>query len=132
MLPPAVTGPLPYNTDFAAKPTPLPLNGQPTASVKPLTVPMPTTATERAKITVKLPAGATLFVDGKKNDRTELVREFNTPPLSPGQDYAYIMKAEMVRGGQPESQTMKVTFRAGEITFADFTNWPTAGERASR
>ena len=33
---------------------------------------------------------------------------------------------------QPESQTMKVTFRAGEITFADFTNWPTAGERASR
>ena len=117
VLPPAVTGPLPYSTDFAAKPT---------ASVKPLTVPAPTAPTERAKITVKLPAGATLFVDGKKNDRTELVREFNTPPLPPGQDYAYIMKAEMMRGGQPESQTIKVTFRAGEITPVDFTNWPTS------
>jgi len=79
---------------------------------------------ERAKITVKLAPGTTLYIDGKKNDRTELIREFNTPPVPQGQEYAYVMKAEIVRNGQPETQTMKVPFRAGETQQVDFTYWP--------
>lgn len=79
---------------------------------------------ERAKITVKLLPGTTLYIDGKKNDRSELVREFNTPPVPQGQEYAYVMKAEIIRNGQPETQTMKVPFRAGETQQVDFTYWP--------
>ncbi len=81
-------------------------------------------ATERARITVKLPPGAALYVDGKKNDRTELVREFSTPALAPGREYAYLRKAEVLRDGRPESQLTKVTFRAGEIVTVDFTAAP--------
>jgi uncharacterized protein (TIGR03000 family) len=63
-------------------------------------------------------------VDGKKNERTEPVREFSTPALKPGQEYAYLMKAEVTRDGRPESQLTKVTFRAGEIVTVDFTAAP--------
>ena len=79
---------------------------------------------ERARITVKVPAGVTLYVDDKRNDRTEPTREFTTPPLPAGQEFAYTMKAERVRNGQPESQTQKITFRAGEIVTVDFSSWP--------
>jgi len=93
-------------------------------------VPGKASAPERAKITVKLSRGATLYVDGRKNDRTETVREFTTPPLAQGAEYAYILKAEISRNGQPESQTVKVTFRAGEIQTVDLTQWRTGTERA--
>jgi uncharacterized protein (TIGR03000 family) len=77
-----------------------------------------------ARITVKLPPGATLYIDGRKNERAELIREFTTPPIPFGQEYAYVMKAERLRNGIPESQTMKVPFRAGETQQVDFTIWP--------
>lgn len=76
---------------------------------------------DRARITVKLPPGATLYVDGKKNDRSDLVREFATPPLPQGQEFTYQMKAEVMRNGHPETQTTKVNVRAGELVSVDFT-----------
>ncbi len=137
-----------FSIDFdeALSGRPAPLAPQPMPSSLPtaLTVPAPVatpvgvpnpvpgkaTAPERAKITVRLSRGATLYVDGRKNDRTEVVREFTTPPLTQGAEYAYLMKAEISRNGQPESQTVKVTFRAGEIQTVDLTQWPTGTERA--
>ncbi|HVK19363.1 MAG TPA: TIGR03000 domain-containing protein [Fimbriiglobus sp.] len=119
-----------------AKPNPLPLTRPTSVKAEPVSkphnpfvggpAPAPATPspTERARITVKLPPGATLYVDGKKNDRTEAVREFSTPVLKPGQEYAYLMKAEVTRDGRPESQLTKVTFRAGEIVTVDFTAAP--------
>jgi uncharacterized protein (TIGR03000 family) len=75
-----------------------------------------------AKITVKLPAGATLYVNGGKNERTEAVREFTTPTLTPGKVYQYTMKAELTRNGLPEYQESKVEFRAGDALTVDFTS----------
>jgi uncharacterized protein (TIGR03000 family) len=125
-------------------PQQMPLTGRPVMNSLP-TVPAPETkpaslptiappkadAPERAKITVKLLPGSVLFVDGKRNDRSETVREFTTPPLPHGQEFAYMMRAEIMRNGQPESQSMKVTFRAGEIQTVDLSAWPNF-ERASR
>jgi uncharacterized protein (TIGR03000 family) len=82
---------------------------------------------ERARITVKLAPGATLFVDGKKVDGAGLVREFSTPPLPPGQEFAYHMRAERTVNGLPDSVETKVTFRAGEIVpTVDFTQFADA------
>ncbi|OWK40600.1 Keratin [Fimbriiglobus ruber] len=97
------------------------LTGKPTTPFPPIVRPAVNTP-ERARITVKLPSGTTLFVDGKKNERTDLVREFNTPPLPQGQEFAYLMRAETTRDGRPEYQVTKVTFRAGEIVTVDFTS----------
>jgi uncharacterized protein (TIGR03000 family) len=121
--------------DLAAKPAPIPLTGLPTAAPKPAAEPAKPTANpfitpsnanapERARITVKLPPGATLYVDGKKNEGTDSTRVFATPPLPPGQEFAYLMKAEVVKDGRPEYQLTKVTFRAGELVTVDFTAPP--------
>ena len=77
---------------------------------------------DRATITVKLPAGATLFVDDRRSPSKEPVRSFSTPPLPSGREFAYVIKAEVVRNGQPETLTQKVPFRAGERVVVDFTS----------
>jgi uncharacterized protein (TIGR03000 family) len=78
-------------------------------------------ATDRATITVKLPAGATLYVDDRKSPSNEPVRQFRTPPIPTGRDFAYLLKAEISRNGQTETFTQKVPFRAGERVEVDFT-----------
>jgi uncharacterized protein (TIGR03000 family) len=131
--------------DASSRPNPLPFAALPSADFPPLmssgdgiksvsvptgeptTKPLPKTAiptglsAERARITVKLAPGAVLYVDGKKNERKELVREFTTPPLTPGQEFAYQMRAETIRNGQPDVIQAKVSFRAGELVTVDFT-----------
>ncbi|MDB5312035.1 MAG: hypothetical protein JWO38_6237 [Gemmataceae bacterium] len=76
---------------------------------------------ERATITVKLPAGATLYVDDRKSPSADPVRRFTTPPLPAGREFGYLLRAEVVRNGQPEYVMQKVAFRAGEQVVVDFT-----------
>jgi uncharacterized protein (TIGR03000 family) len=95
-------------------PTPVTAASSPAATQPP--------AAERATITVKLPAGAALYVDDRKSPSNEAVRRFSTPPLPGGREYAYLMRAEIVRNGQTETFTQKVPFRAGERVDVDFTS----------
>jgi uncharacterized protein (TIGR03000 family) len=78
-------------------------------------------ATGRAVITVKLPAGAALYIDGNRNSSIDAVRQFTTPLLPAGQEFAYLLKAEVMRNGHPEQLTQKVAFRAGEQVTVDFS-----------
>jgi uncharacterized protein (TIGR03000 family) len=68
-----------------------------------------------------MPAGATLYVDDRKSPSLDPVRRFSTPPLPTGREFAYLLKAEVVRGGQPEQLIQKITFKAGEQVVVDFT-----------
>ncbi len=111
-IPPVV---LPQGTPTGSKAQALPPLGNGTV------IPPPMPVTDRAKITVKLPAGATLFVDKRKNDRTETVREFTTAVLKKGDLYSYTLRAEWSRDGQPEFEERKVEFMAGELHTVDFT-----------
>jgi uncharacterized protein (TIGR03000 family) len=104
---------------FDSRTTTKPADPKPATDVPTVT---PPPGLDVAKITVKLPKGATLFVNGGKNERTELVREFTTPSLTPGKVYQYTMKAEVVRNGLPEYQESKVEFRAGDALTVDFTS----------
>ncbi|MGL4421676.1 MAG: TIGR03000 domain-containing protein, partial [Gemmataceae bacterium] len=80
------------------------------------------TSSERARLSVKVPAGATLFIDGKENKKTGELREFSTPPLPAGREFKYVMTVQLQRNGLPESITEEVVFRAGEIVpTRDFT-----------
>jgi uncharacterized protein (TIGR03000 family) len=120
-LPPVPT--LPAVPTEAVKPPVTPPTDSRTTS-KPAEVPTlaPPPGLDVAKITVKLPQGATLYVNGGKNERTELVREFTTPTLTPNKTYRYAMRAELVRNGLPEYQESKVEFRAGDTLTVDFTS----------
>ncbi len=95
------------------------------------TVKVPGSA-DQAKITVKLPAGATLFVNGAKNERSESVREFTTPKLKEGKKYNYTFKAEIVRNGLPEFEESKIEFQAGETLTVDFSQLGSTERKASR
>ena len=75
----------------------------------------PTGSSERAKFSVKLPENAVLYVDGKKNDKVGVLREFVTPPLLQGQEFKYELKVEIPGpNGYPQSATTTVSFRAGD------------------
>ncbi|MBN9123000.1 MAG: TIGR03000 domain-containing protein, partial [Planctomycetes bacterium] len=91
------------------------------APVRPAVEP-PAPAGERATITVKLPADAALFVDDRRSPSKDPVRSFSTPPLPAGREFAYVIRAEVVRNGQPETLTQKVPFKAGERVVVDFTS----------
>lgn len=73
-----------------------------------------------ATIIVSLPADAKLIVDGNVTRTKNAVRVFRSPALEPGLDYAYTVKAEFVRDGQPTSATKRVVVRAGKETRVTF------------
>jgi len=124
---PAPTGsdaPVIKGEAVAAAPVSLP-KFSPVAPIPPATAPAPAAPVEKpqpAVITVKLPAGATLYVDEKKNASNEAVRTFTTPPLPAGREFAYLLKVEVTRNGMPETLTQKVAFRGGEQLTVDLSN----------
>lgn len=67
-----------------------------------------------ATIVVRLPAGARLTVNGKASRSSSATRKFVSPPLEPGKDFHYTLKAEMDRAGRPVSVRTRVAVRAGE------------------
>lgn len=74
-----------------------------------------------AKIIVKLPADAKLFVDGQTTKTSDKdVREFVTPDLQAGIEYKYVMKAEVTRDGVPITETRHVVIRSGDDLKVNF------------
>jgi uncharacterized protein (TIGR03000 family) len=65
---------------------------------------------------VTLPADAKLTIDGSPTVATSRSRVFESPRLTPGKTFYYVLKATAVRGGKTKTVTKKVTVRAGEDT----------------
>jgi uncharacterized protein (TIGR03000 family) len=78
-------------------------------------------ASAEARLVVSVPSDATLTVDGQVTTSTSTVRVLRTPALAQGSDYAYTLKAEVVRNGQAQSIVRQVTVRAGQETRVDLT-----------
>lgn len=74
----------------------------------------------RGRLIVELPTDAKLYIDDQAMKTTAEVRSFQTPDLAQGQAYYYIVRAEMVRDGQPVSETRRVTVKAGEVSRVEF------------
>jgi uncharacterized protein (TIGR03000 family) len=77
-------------------------------------------AAKPARITVQLPPGARLYVDGVAQRVTAGKRTFDTPKLEPGQSYYYTFKAEMGREDKDGSETRRVIVQAGKEVTVDF------------
>jgi uncharacterized protein (TIGR03000 family) len=77
-----------------------------------------------ASVTVRLPADAKLFVDDVACPLTSDVRSFATPALQPGQQYAYTMRAEVVRDGTTRTESQRVLVRAGQAVEVRFGALP--------
>lgn len=80
----------------------------------PSEAPAATPTMEAAKLVVKLPADAKLFVDDvQTTTANKEVRQFRTPALAVGQEYSYTLRAEVVRDGKTYTDTKTVIVRAG-------------------
>lgn len=83
--------------------------------------PVATPAMEAAKLVVKLPADAKLFVDDvQTTTANKEVRQFRTPALAVGQEYSYTLRAEVIRDGKTYTDTKTVIVRAGVTVEAAF------------
>jgi uncharacterized protein (TIGR03000 family) len=65
---------------------------------------------------VTLPADAKLTIDGWPTVSTSESRIFDSPSLTPGKTFYYVLEATAVRGGKTETVTKKVAVRAGADT----------------
>jgi uncharacterized protein (TIGR03000 family) len=76
--------------------------------------PQPGQAALPARLTVKLPTDARLWVDQVECPLTTAERSFNTPVLQPGQTYYYTLKMELQRRGSPVTESKRVLVCAGQ------------------
>ena len=71
-------------------------------------------------LAVEVPADAKIFVNGQATRSTGEHREFVSRDLELGYNYAYEVRAEVIRDGQTIEQTKKIDLRAGkraEVAF---------------
>lgn len=73
-----------------------------------------------ASLNFKLPAGAALYVDGRKTAGDGTDRAFYTPPLEAGQKYFYDIKAVVTVGGQEVTDERRVVVEAGTDQTVEF------------
>lgn len=74
-----------------------------------------------AVVVVLVPATAKLIANGQPTEGKGTTRSFQTPILTPGQDFRYEMKVEIEEDGQTKTLTQQVMVRAGHRTTVDFT-----------
>ncbi len=78
----------------------------------------PFAGTAPATLVVTLPPEATLKFNGVVAMGTGAERTFNVPALSYGQDFGYVLTAEVTAGGKTAVATARVVLRAGETSRA--------------
>jgi uncharacterized protein (TIGR03000 family) len=123
---PGVTDDSGYDGSYGSV-TPSDSNGSP--SVGSLSYYAPATDTS-ASVTVKVPEGARLWFNGTPMTATGSVREFTSPPLTPGRRYSYEVQARWNENGREMTQTQDVEVRAGAHVNVDFPMQPTKAPTA--
>ena len=75
---------------------------------------------QAANLTVEMPVGAKLFVDGVLIPGESAARKFHTPELVKGKKYYYEMKAEIMVEGKPVVEQRTVIVQAGDSLIERF------------
>ncbi len=78
-------------------------------------------------ILVRVPDQARVWFEGHPTQQTGSVREFESPPLPPGQPFAYNVRAEWQQDGRTVTQTRRILVSAGQRLRVDFLQ-PRAGQ----
>jgi uncharacterized protein (TIGR03000 family) len=81
-----------------------------------------------AHLTVRVPADAKIWIDGTATTSTGAVRQFESPPLTPG-SYGYDIKASWNENGRGVTQTQHVQVTAGTHINVAF---PTTAQTAAK
>jgi uncharacterized protein (TIGR03000 family) len=74
-----------------------------------------------ALINVWVPAGAEMWFGETRTNLTGSYRQFISPPLTPGKNYTYEVRARWTQNGQVVDRTQTVAVQAGAKVDVDFT-----------
>ncbi|HET6572391.1 MAG TPA: TIGR03000 domain-containing protein [Fimbriiglobus sp.] len=92
------------------------------ATAGPTPVPAPTpTGAAPVHLTVRVPDGARVWVADAPSNQTGPAQTFVSPPVEPGMDYTYVVRAAWTENGQPVSRMRRVTVHAGDRVTVDMT-----------
>jgi uncharacterized protein (TIGR03000 family) len=84
-------------------------------------------------LTVNVPTGARLWLEGTSTTPTGPVRQFGSPPLAPGHRYRYQVRASWDENGHAVTQTQQVEVTAGAHVDVKFpVPLRTAGQTSAR
>jgi uncharacterized protein (TIGR03000 family) len=86
----------------------------------------------RAKVRIEIPEGGKLFVDGRHVAVPAGTRVFQTPPLTPGQNYYYDIRIEVDRNGITRGEEQRVVVQPGLDAYVHFPTLGPPGSYAAR
>lgn len=69
----------------------------------------------RAMMMAHLPENAQIWFEDKETTTKGMMREFVSPPLTPGKNYVYTVRVDWVEDGQKVTQTHEFNVKAGAI-----------------
>jgi uncharacterized protein (TIGR03000 family) len=73
-------------------------------------------------LNVRVPApDAVITIDGERTTQTGLVRQYVSPPVTPGVAYTYQVKVTWTEDGRPMTRTRQVPVRANQQVVVDLT-----------
>jgi uncharacterized protein (TIGR03000 family) len=78
-------------------------------------------ADNTVRINVRVPPDAEVWVEGQATRQAGPVREFASPPITPGRDYTYEIRARWREGDREVTRARDLTVRAGDAVSVDFT-----------
>jgi uncharacterized protein (TIGR03000 family) len=81
----------------------------------------PSAPDNAAHLRVIVPTGAKVWFDNSATQQTGRVRFFESPPLTPGKDYSYDVRATWTENGKEVTRTRHVDIRANAKATVDFT-----------
>ena len=84
-----------------------------------------------AHVTVNVPAGTQLWFNNVATTSAGPVRQFESPPLTPGLRYAYEVRARWTENGHEVTQTQQAAVTAGARVRVDFPAPPAAGQASN-
>jgi uncharacterized protein (TIGR03000 family) len=82
-------------------------------------------------VTVSVPEDAEIWFNDTKMTSTGAVREYQSPPLTPGTFYTYAVRARWNENSREVTQTQQVLVTAGTHVKVDFRGEPKAAEKTS-
>jgi len=121
---------------YAAQPSTYAYQGTP-ASYQSFYPPESAAQDNDVHVRVAVPSpDAEVWFEGVPTQQKGTMREFESPPLTPGQNYTYHVRARWMENGQPRDQTRSIVVQAGQHVNVDF-NVPdnsatTANDRGDR
>jgi uncharacterized protein (TIGR03000 family) len=73
------------------------------------------TSDQNVQLNVQVPPDAKVWIDGYQTKETGALRHYVSPPLTPGKNYSYELRASWTANGQPVDRTRRVTVHAGDV-----------------